>query len=672
MAHAAGGDWTGASHLNDEISSDGLTRSTMGDDTPTVSARVPHLEQPEHTLAADRAPRRIAEVAYPLTSVSAAAALVGLAAVSVLVRAIFAGWVHGPTAFMDELGYARMAQSFAHTGHFSLFGKSGLAYSPLYPLVLSPIYALTSSLHTAYEWAKVENAVLISLSVFPVYATARFVLPRGRSVGVAALSLIAPLMLYSSFEMSESLAYPLFLLAIWAMLRTVCDPSLRNDALLLGAIAAASTARLQQVALIPAALTAVLVVAVLQREHPEGRVREVRRAIAQHRLVFGLAALALVAVLGRTAMNGGDLPLAGRYAGVGTAHASPLRVLEIAVQHLAELDFAVGVVPFAAAVLAGYALMCFGFPRKPLVFASVAVASTVWLLLEVAFDAAAYDTTSSHPRTAVRLVDLPRIHERYLIYLVPLFLVALVVALPLLDGKFPRRRHVAIAALAAALPATIPFGTVINVTNGLETFALQPFGRAVSGEVVPIPHVTLVVLALSALMALGYLRAAAQPIPSLAVAVTALVLLVVSGLELGQQTSRLSRTVLGVPSHPNWVDRVVGSHSRVTLVGGDGVHRQALGQTAFSNASITRLYYVCWAAFGSDFGEQRLTLDGASGTLTGPSGVIHTRYAVVPAALGVRGRVLARDPEGKLVLIAPTRRTLMVPPGRRSALPCAT
>src|SRR6185437_1304181 len=122
------------------------------------------------------------------------------------------------------------------TGHFELFGKGGLAYSPLYPIVLSPIYALTSSMHSAYEWAKVENAVLISLSVFPVYGIARFVLPRGRAVGVAALSLLAPLMLYSGFEMSESLAYPLALLAIWTMLRAVRRPSITNDAVLLAAV----------------------------------------------------------------------------------------------------------------------------------------------------------------------------------------------------------------------------------------------------------------------------------------------------------------------------------------------------------------------------------------------------------------------------------------------------
>ena len=199
-------------------------------------------------------------------NVATAGVLVGLAAMSAAVRAILVGWVHGPFVFMDELGYERMAQSFAQTGHFALFGKSGLAYSPLYPIVLSPIYALTSSMHSAYEWAKVENAVLISLSVFPVYAIARFVLPRGRSVGVAALSLIAPLMLYSGFEMSESLAYPLCLLAMWAMLHAVRRPSIANDALLLAAIVLASSARLQLVALVPAALTAVLLVALARPE----------------------------------------------------------------------------------------------------------------------------------------------------------------------------------------------------------------------------------------------------------------------------------------------------------------------------------------------------------------------------------------------------------------------
>ncbi len=181
--------------------------------------------------------------AHPVAAT--AVALVALAVASTALRAVLVGWVHGPFVFMDELGYERMGLSFAHTGHFSLFGKGGLAYSPLYPIVLSPVYALTSSTHTAYEWVKVENAALISLSAFPVYAIARSVLSRKRAVGVAALSLVAPLMLYSGFEMSENLAYPLCLAAIWTMLRAARRPSLRNDALMRAAIVLASAARLE-------------------------------------------------------------------------------------------------------------------------------------------------------------------------------------------------------------------------------------------------------------------------------------------------------------------------------------------------------------------------------------------------------------------------------------------
>ena len=139
-------------------------------------------EAETHELEAERPdgpPRSRTAVLHAHPAAATFVALVGLAIASTALRAILVGHVHGPMVFLDELGYEQMAQSFAHTGHFSLFGKTGLAYSPLYPIVLSPIYALTSSLHTAYEWAKVENALLISLSVFPVYAIARFVLRRG-------------------------------------------------------------------------------------------------------------------------------------------------------------------------------------------------------------------------------------------------------------------------------------------------------------------------------------------------------------------------------------------------------------------------------------------------------------------------------------------------------------
>jgi hypothetical protein len=311
-----------------------------------------------------------------------------------------------------------------------------------------------------------------------------------------------------------------------------------------------------------------------------------------------------------------------------------------------------------------------GFPRRWLVFASVALATTFWILLEVAFAAAEFDATSLHPLPGSAAADLPRIHERYLIYLIPLFLVALLAALPLLRGRIPMRNHVAIAAIAVALPAAIPFGTVINNTNGVDSFALQIFGKQLPGNVVPVSHATLLILVLSAFAAFVYLCAAAQPLPLLAVAMTAVALIGLSTVELGRQLSRINPAALGLPAHANWIDRTVGGQSDVALVAGAGVRALPLEEIAFANLSITHVYRTCGAVFGSDLGEQRLTPDGASGVLLTPSGPLRTRYAVVPTAFHAPGRVLAHDRAGKLVLLAPSGGTLRVPPGRRSVVYC--
>jgi hypothetical protein len=586
---------------------------------------------------------------HQLSAAKATAILVGLAAVSAAFRAFLVGRVHGPFVFMDELGYERMAQSFAHTGHFSLFGKGGLAYSPLYPIFLSPIYALTPSLHTAYEWAKVENAVLISLSVFPIYGIARSVLSRRRSIGVAAVSLLAPLMLYSGFEMSESLSYPLCLLAVWTMLRAVRRPGIANDMLLLAATLVASAARLQLIVLLPAALTAILLVALARPQQEEGRLHAIRRTASEHWALFGVVGVALVVGLARTIANGGNLPLAGRYANVGTAHASVWRVVALFFQHLAETDFAVGVIPFAAALLAGYALFRSGFPRRALIFASVAVASAFWFLLEVALDAAAFDGTSAHPRHPSPFTDLPRIHERYLIYLVPLFLVALFAALRL---RGPLRALAGAALVSAILPALIPFGTDLNGTSPIDSFALQIFGTTRHGITVPIAHGTTKIVAISALLAVVFVLALTRLLPPpVAVAITAVVFFGLSAVELADQASPIPRSELGLPAHADWVDRVVGSGASVSLVGGPGVRTASLRETAFWNASITRVYSTCRPAFGADFGEQQLAAGSA----------LRTRYAVVPASLAGSGRVLARDRIGKLVLVAPSGAALTIP-----------
>src|SRR5207302_1063839 len=102
-----------------------------------------------------------------------------------------------------------------------------------------------------------------------------------------------------------------------------------------------------------------------------------------------------------------------------------------------------------------------GFPRHALMFGAAAAAVTIWLLLEVAFDAAAFDRPYVQRVGEQFPPDASRFHQRYLIYLVPFFLVALVAVLRLARPRLRARVHLVAALVAALLPAAIPFRTVV-------------------------------------------------------------------------------------------------------------------------------------------------------------------------------------------------------------------
>ena len=163
-------------------------------------------------------------------------------------------------------------------------------------------------------------------------------------------------------------------------------------------------------------------------------------------------------------------------------------------------------------------------------------------------------------------------------------------------------------------------------------------------------HATTLIVALSALLAIVFLLAVTRLLPpTTAVVITALMLLGMSVLEVAKQVTPIARSQLGLPAHADWVDRTVGGRGDVSLVGGAGVRTAALRETAFWNGSIARVYYACSPAFGTDFGEQ-----------SAAPGPLRAAYAVVPASWRVSGRVLARDPAGRLVLVAPSGGLLSV------------
>jgi hypothetical protein len=623
---------------------------------------------PDRPSTLGRAIERL--VRGPTSAVGAALCLLGIAAVATAWGLHFVARQRGPFIFLDELAYERMAQTFAHTGSIGLLGKTGLSYSPLYSIVISPIYVLTSSAMVAYEWVKRANVILMSAAVFPIYGIARFVLSRRLSLGVAALALAAPLTLYAGLVMSENLAYPLFLVAVWAMLRAVAKPRPANDALLLLTVALASAARLQQVVLVPAAISAIVLVASLSGR--AAGLHALTRVLARHWLLLGAVAIALVGSLLRSAANGGALPLAGRYSDVGRTHPSVLRIGKLFIEHLAGLDIAVGVVPFAAALLAAHALRRFGFPRTELVYAAVAFSVVAWVLFLVAYDAAGFDATTRVNGSA----NIPRIHERYLIYLVPLFLVGLVAVLRCRRRIAPSR-YVAAAALAAALPVTIPFGLIVNNSIVGDSFSMQLFAK-VGTVYTPIHQARVVALGFATLLASSLIVAAWRPrrwpflsaVP--AVLATLIAFVVVSRL-VTQRFELAANGAMegGVGPHPEWVDQAVG-HSHVVVVSRGGTQIGGL-ETVFFNLSIDRAYHTCSRPLLSpDFGDHGIAAD-PTGTLEdveGGSGSIVAQYAVVPASFRVAGQVVASDDRAGLVLVAPTSQTLVVPPnGKTIACP---
>jgi len=569
---------------------------------------------------------------------------------SCVLRIVLTARVQGPWIFPDELGYEQVAANIAR-GRLGLYGNTGLTYSPLYPLTLAPLYAIGLSAAHAHDGIKVVNAVLMSLALVPVYGIARFMLPRRPAFLVVGLAAIAPLMYYTALGMSENLAYPLFLLAVWLLLRTLAAPSRLNDTLLLGAIVLTCAVRIQLVSLLPGALTALLLVALARtRAGREPLVRSVKSLVREHAvLVAGGVVLALVAAV--PALTGsGTFSVAGRYSNIpSNSNSALIHTVKLFVYHAAGLVFVAGVIPFIGALAASLVWLRRGGSDPAAAFAATGLGLTFWLLAETAFASNAFE----------RLGDAPRIHERYLFYLVPLFLTALVVAVRSARVRSSRLAYVVAIAVALLGVLAIPFRTVINGTIVADSFSFEIFAR--NGALHAVSHAT--VLGLGIVAVLGGLVFVFR---TNLVAVAVVLALVFVFFSYGEHVridaaADGQRLVLGATR--DWIDRTDPASSVAMVVGPVVKNPVAEWQTDYYNLSIRRLYYACRATLSPDFGEQKVSV-GADGVFRSGGQPLETDYAVVPANRGVKGRVLRRDSTAHLELVKTADGTLRLQAGR--------
>ena len=76
--------------------------------------------------------------------------LIAIVAVSAVFRILVERGMPGPFIFIDELIYSELAKSFAAGGHFLVRDVPTGGYGVVYPVLISPAYALFHNVPKAY------------------------------------------------------------------------------------------------------------------------------------------------------------------------------------------------------------------------------------------------------------------------------------------------------------------------------------------------------------------------------------------------------------------------------------------------------------------------------------------------------------------------------------------
>lgn len=356
--------------------------------------------------------------------VPAPAAVAALVAASAVARTLL-GWLRElPAYFPDEYLYAELARSLAQTGKPLVRGAEASFHALLQPLVTAALW-LPNDPELAFRATQALNATLMSLAAIPVYLLGRELgLHRWLSVGLSALTLTLPDLLYTGWIVAEPLATPLALGAILAGVRALSRPSPQRQLSFLVLAGLAAFARLQ---------LAVLAIAYLAAALALGARRRRLAAFVREQAVV-LATLAAGAIGGLAIGPGRIL---GIYRGVLHPSVDGLALAEATGRNLFVLAYAGGVVLVPGALIG--LVLALARPRRiaERAFGALTVALTAILLLQ----AGLYG-------------DREIAQERYLFLILPLLAVAF--GLYAARGWPLRRLHALLALALLTLTAAVP------------------------------------------------------------------------------------------------------------------------------------------------------------------------------------------------------------------------
>ncbi len=570
----------------------------------------------------------------------------------------------------DDLGYSRLAIALSESlGPLLHPVSEGLGrFNQLYMLTIAPVYGSFSN-PTAFRIVHVWNALLMASAVVPAYLLAREVVQvRWAAYLAAALVGLCPWMTLASAMVTEIAAYPAFVWAVLAIQRALADPSVSRDLVALLAIGAATFARVQLVALVAVVALAAVTHELgwsLSRRVGTSRRSAVRAGVAalarRHPVLLGVFGAVAVGAVGVRVTSSDAL---GFYSNTLQGDLFPDGSLFMTRAHLAYIVLGLGIAPAVLAVAWIGANLVRPLGKAAHAFASIVLVAVPVLALQVG--------------SITQRFEPGIVQERYLIYVVPLLIVAMA-------ASFGPRRLIGPTILSGAAVAALVIGA--RYESSLSAFWffdspgmafylkvvgawLHDVAGAVGGD--SWTAVQLGAGAVAAVTAALVLLAATAAVRTrlAVVGVAVLAFLVVSTRYDFQQVVYGSYGGKGFGADPiagrDWVDRHVPEGTTVALLatqqGPTAASREVWWASEFWNRSIRRAYvlgtgpsYVWNPPVQSRVDSATRTVVPATRTESGHvEPEAPPTYVVVPrerSPVQLAGRELARSPDGRLSLL---------------------
>jgi hypothetical protein len=509
-----------------------------------------------------------------------------------------------PSYFPDEYLYPALARGLAHGDGPVIRGSVVHFPALLEPILTSPFWIPGDPL-LALRLTQGLHALAMSLAAVPAYLLARRLgLKTSFALGCALFAVALPDLVYASFTLSDPIAYPLVLAALYFAVVALDEPTRRAQLAFAAFSGLAAFTRVQY-----AALPLVFAVGAL--------VLDRRRAFSRYRLslvLFGVPALAVLAL--------GPGRVLGAYSGIATRGFHPLGILQWMANDAMVLVYAGGVVLVPGALVG----LTLARTRVERAFAVVMVTFTLALLAQAGFIA----TFDSH-----------RVQERYLFTLLPLLAPAF--GLALRGGRRAVHATWVLALLFLTLSARVPLSGFSAAHGKDDSPALAAVHRL--EQAATVGNGSLAVAVAAALLALagGLAVSRRLGLPALGLAVAACAALSFGAHAYDARNSQQLRAH-DMPADAQWVDHA--NLGRVTLVEPPGSVPPHALEALWWNDSIQRELVLGNGTPTDHFGgldAGRVTSDGtllSNGKPVTDSVLVQTygsRLAFANASLAARG-----------------------------------